>query len=478
MGTEKKDRNLLYFVIYCIIASLGWIIPPVDPITPAGMHLLGVFLAAVVAWTVTAEPWPSFLTIVLIPFTGITDLAGLLSSSWGSDIGFFLVLLFAYVAFMESTGTTTYIAAYLMTRKFLVGHPWRLIFMIFLTAWVLSTFCSNFPGMLITWGIIYKICQILGYKPFDKFPTLLIFGVAVMGALSLSTVPWANNAIVILGAYMKMTGNMVNFGHYLLYTIPYGLSVIFAYMLMCKYLFKLDVSKLRELDPNVFTEEELRLTAERKITLVSLVVFILILLVPSLMPLDSPVRAVSDTMGLSLKVALLFVVLSLIKVDGKKVFEFGKLAVKGVPWNMIIMVVGILSFVMLLGSPEAGISAFLGKVFTPIFAGKSVILFFILVALITIFLTNFMINMVVAIIMISATLPIATSLGIDPIQIVYLITVCCTIALLLPAASPASSVLFANTQWVRAKDVYKYGIPTVLMMALFALLWNVLIFLF
>ncbi len=210
-AVAKKDKNVLYFIIYCVIAAMGWIIPPVDPITPEGMHLLGVFIAAIFGWSITSEVWPSFLTFLLLPFTGLVDLAGVLAASWGSDVGLFMILIFVMVAFLEETGTTTYVAAYLMTRKFLRGHPWRLIFMIFLVAWLLSAFCGNFPGMLITWGFIYKICGVLGYKPFDKFANLLIFGVAVMGALSLSAVPWANNALVILNAYTASSGVTINY---------------------------------------------------------------------------------------------------------------------------------------------------------------------------------------------------------------------------------------------------------------------------
>lgn len=109
-------------------------------------------------------------------FTGLVNLKGAMSIGWGSDIVLFVVLLFVFVAFMEATGTTTYLAAFLMTRKFVVGHPWRLIFMIFLCAYLLTTFCGVFPWMLITWGFIYTICDVLGYKPFDKFSNLFNFG--------------------------------------------------------------------------------------------------------------------------------------------------------------------------------------------------------------------------------------------------------------------------------------------------------------
>ena len=63
-------------------------------------------------------------------------------------------------------------------------------------------------------------------------------------------------------------------------------------------------------------------------------------------------------------------------------------------------------------------------------------------------------------------------------MIVYLITLSCTIAFFLPAASAASCVMFANTKWVRAKDVYKYSVPTIIMMSVIAVGWNIIMFMF
>ncbi|MBP3625335.1 MAG: SLC13 family permease [Peptococcaceae bacterium] len=476
--TAKKDKELLYFIIYIAIASLGWIIPPIAPITEAGMKLLSVFIAAIIGWSVSSSVWPSLLTFALLPFTGLTNLAGVMSLSWGSDTVLFMVFMMAIIAFLEATGTTAFMASWLMSRKMLEGHPWRLIFMILLCGWALSTFCGNFPGQLLTWGFIYQICDILGYKPFDKFPNLMIFGVTIMGAISLSTLPWSMNALVILGSYTASSGVAINAAHYAMYSLPVGFMCIFGFMLLAKFMFRLDVSDLKNFTPDAFEAKDKELTKERKIGLITLAVFIIVLLVPSLLPTTNPIRIVSDTMGLSIKGALICLVLVFIKVDGKRIFDSERMAIKGVPWNMMMMIIGILSFVGLLGNPAAGISAFLASVFTPMFQGVSPIVFMILVLVITVFMTNFMINMVVAVIMISATLPIAVSMGIDPLQIVYLITLSCTIAFFLPAASAASCVMFANTKWVRAKDVYKYSLPTIIMMSVIALGWNVIMFLF
>ena len=80
--------------------------------------------------------------------------------------------------------------------------------------------------------------------------------------------------------------------------------------------------------------------------------------------------------------------------------------------------------------------------------------------------------------MIAAVVPISATLGVAPLQIVYLITIVCTIAFMLPAASAASCVLFANTAWIKAKDIYLYSVPTIIMLALVAVIWNVILFMF
>lgn len=477
--TEKKDLNLVYVAIYfAIIGLFFFVIPPIEPITAAGMRLLGVFFAAIFGWSVAqSEIWPSLLTFIILPFTGLTNLVGVLSLTWGTDMFLIIIFMMMLVAYLESSGSTIFVASFLMSRKFLLGHPWRLIFMLFLVAWILSSLCGNFPGMLITWSFIYSISSALGYKPYDKFPSMLVFGVAVMGALSLSAVPWANNALVILGSYAASSGEEINYLHYLAYSVPYGLFSIFAYMAICKFIFRLDVSKLQDFKPDFIKSEDLVLTPQRKIALTATLIIILLFLIPGLLP-AGPVKAFLDTFGLSLKVLCVFTVLSLIKVEGKPVFNFAQLAAKGVPWNMIMMCVGILSFVGLLGNPDAGISAFLAQSLAPVFQNTSIFLFFIITLVVTLVLTNFMINMVVAVIMISIVVPLALSLGILPLQMVYLITIVCTIAFMLPAASAASCVLFANTQWIKAKDIYIYSVPTIIALAAIALIWNIILFMF
>lgn len=470
--------SLIQLAIFSAIASLGWLIPPIGALTPEGMKMLSILFAVIFGWSVTSHVWPSLLAFILIPFSGLVDLKGLIAAGWGSDTFLFMVLIFVLIAYLEESGTSAFVAAWLMTRKILIGHPWRLLFMLFAVAWALCTFVNIFAGVFITWGIIYKICEILDYKPRDKFPTLAIFGVAAMGALSLSAVPWNHNALVILSSFTETTGIQINMMHYLAYSLPFVFCSIMAFLGLCCWVFKLDVSALKTLKLDFFKPEDLQLNTARKVALMALAALIILLLLPSVLPSDWTVAIMLSKMGLSNKMFLVFLVLSFVPVDKKPAFNFVTLATKGVNWHNLIMTMCILAFVGLLGNPGTGISAFLGQLLSPVFSDMSYIVFFLITVFITVFLTNVTINMVVAVIMMTVTMPVAANLGLPVEQVVYLLTICCTIAFILPSASPAAMLLFSNSNWIKATDIYKYALPTIIVFSLIALGLNLLLFSF
>lgn len=479
MAEKAKSKNIyLQLIIFLALVSLGWLIPPINGLTPEGIKLLGILFGVIYGWSVTSEVWPSLLAFFLILFTGLVDLDGLMAVSWGSDMLLFMALIFILIAFLEATGTSSFVAAWLLSRKFLNGHPWRFLFMLFSVSWLLCTFVEIFPGVFISWGIIYKIIDVLGYKPHDKFANIVLFGVVAMGALSLSALPWKGNALVILNSLSKSLGLKIDMLHYLTYSIPFNLCALISFLLLCRWVFRLDVSRLKEIKIDFFSKEDLELTPERKVALISLAVLIFMLLIPSIFPESWAVTQAFDGMGLSNKLIILFVALSFIKIKGTHIFNFAQLATKNVNWNMLAMTATILAFVGLMALPETGISAFLSNLLTPIFSEISIVWFFVITVLITVALTNITINMVVAMIVATVTVPIGTALGIPAEQIIYLVTICCTIAFCLPSASPAAMLLFANKQWIKASDAYKYAIPTVIVFSIIATLCNVIRFMF
>lgn len=478
--TVKKDRELLYVAIYLVIIALFWFfVPAPAPMTESGIKVLGLFFAYIVAFTLTEEAWPHLLSFIFALFTGVfANITSILPATWGGDTFLFMTLLFFVIAYLQISGFSKFLSAWLLTRKSLVGHPWRIIGMLMIIAWLLAIFVGIFAGVLLTWGFVYQICSLMGYEKHSKQACAMIFGVTMVGALSLSTFPFLNNALVIIAAFNTTTGLNVNLVHYLCYTVPANLACIVLYLVMCKYLWCVDVSKMKEMTIDFIPKEDLIFTKEIKMAFAFLIVLIIAIFAPNIIPTSVPIQAPLKAIGNSGICMILFVIWSLIKIDGKQIFNITGLGKSGVPWNMVIVSLAIFTFIALLGSPETGISAFVGSKLGPLFVGKSPALFIVLCMVITILLTNFMANMVVAVVMFAATLPIASQMGLDIMQLGFLFTICSSIAFLLPAASPAGMLVFMNKEWMTVKEIYTFALPTVVMMGIVVYAWNVILFMF
>ncbi len=476
--STQKDHLYLHLGVFAAIILLFFLLPPINVITPEGMRLTGLFIAFVYGLTVTSDAWPALVTLALFPFTGITNLSNVLSLSFGNDVCIFVMLSLVLVAYMEYTGAAAYAANWLLKRRILKGHPWRLLFMLLFICWLLSSFVNAIAGMMLIWTFLYEIFAQFGYKPFDKFPSVVMLGTCAVGGLGLSTLPWGNNSIVILSAFTNTTGLEVNYLLYIGYAVPYALMVIAGFLLIMRFIFGIKIDDLKNFDPSTLNAESQKLTPEKIAALLAMAALVLVILIPSCFPADSAINLFSKKFGLSGKLLLIFAVLQIIRINGKPACPFVQIAKQGINWKLMLMVADILVFSSLIGTDAVGINLFLADALGPVFLGKPALLFIVLAAIVTVICTNFMVNKIIAVLMISITMPIAATLGIDQIQLACMYTIICTIAFMLPPASQSATVLFSNTEWVRAADVYKYGLPVIIMMTALQIIWNLAYFSF
>lgn len=66
---SKKKKNLFYWhiaITAVIIFGFGFL-PPIEPITPLGMRVVGIFIGAVYGWTTVNMLWPSVFLEHFVP---------------------------------------------------------------------------------------------------------------------------------------------------------------------------------------------------------------------------------------------------------------------------------------------------------------------------------------------------------------------------------------------------------------------------
>lgn len=64
--------------------------------------------------------------------------------------------------------------------------------------------------------------------------------------------------------------------------------------------------------------------------------------------------------------------------------------------------------------------------------------------------------MVVGAVFATLIFTIGGGMGLDVMPVIAVLVVCANLALVTPAASPLAAMMFANTQWCKTSDLYKY----------------------
>lgn len=466
--TEAK-RNLYGFhstVTIILIFGFGFL-PPLSPITPIGMKILGIFLGLLYGWTTVGLIWPSLLGMIALGLTGIMTTKDVFLNGFGSDTTLMILFILIFAAIVEEAGISQTIAMWFVTRKVLFGKPWLFSFVFLLAAYVLSAATSTMAAIVICWGILYGICEKLGFKAKDAYPTLMVIGVVYSCTLGLSLFPFKSVPLGLLAVFTQLSGITIPFINYVGFTLPVGICSLILFSLLGKFVFRPNVAPLKGLNQDTFGEEaNLSLDKRQKTVLGFLVALIVLLLVPSILPKSWGITAVLNGIGTTGIVMLLCALMTMIKINGQPLMNFGKIAAKGVQWEVIILTAVVIPIAAVLTADATGIKPFLLQILAPIFMGKPPLFFIMLVVLLSVVVTNLCNNGVTGVLFITLTYDLGVQMGVNSSILAVIIIFCVHLAILTPAGSPMAALLHGNKNWVAAKAVYKYGLLAVFLTAI------------
>ena len=111
----------------------------------------------------------------------------------------------------------------------------------------------------------------------------------------------------------------------------------------------------------------------------------------------------------------------------------------------------------LLTNQECGIVPSLMAVLVPILGGHSPLLFVLITLIVAAIMTNLLNNMVVIMVLIPILSGFAVASGVSAMVIVCMLIVCGYLAIILPAGSPLTAIMYANREWVNLKVGFMYG---------------------
>lgn len=462
METKYDVKKYIHIAITLLLMFGFQFIPPVSLLTETGMAVIGVLLGAIYGITFCAPAWPAMLALPALVITGVCNYQMVLSNGFGNDNVWLTLMFFVFVAVLDENKITEVIATRILTLKICKGRPWVFSYLLIVGTMIAGAFGSTFPALIVFWSILISTCTKFGIEKYSKYVTVMFMGICLGGLASSSTWLFRGVPLFVNTALIGASGGTasLNFGLYAIFSFVMWSVCLLGYVLLCKYILRVDVSKLANIDDSIVDKSVLKLNKRQKACLFYVVFVLAIYCATGFIPTTTAVGGFLAGFGSTLPIVFVLSMMAIIPVDGRPMLDLSTAGKKGVDWNTVMMIIGLVALANIMLQVDSGIGQTIVALLTPIFDGKGMIFVCVAVILISVVLTNVIANMTVAMVFTPVVYTIAMAMGFNPLPIIAMLAISCHIAYLTPAACPFAALMFGYSEWVKSSDIYKYGLIT------------------
>ncbi len=473
MSEQTASRNITYWIhtAVVILFMFGFkYLPVLEPLTPYGMEVVGIFLGCLYGWTFIGLVWPSLLGLLCLGFT--SEFGGMtkaFSTAYGGDTYLFVFFMLSFAALISKAGVTDFIAKWVISRKFAKGRPWVVAFLIYTAAFVVGALVSVMPSIVISWTLTYQLAKEFGYTNKDIYPKLMVIGVVNAALMGHCLFPFKAFAVMMTNVLNTQLGLTVDFAIFTVFAFVMGFGGILIYLAICKFVYKPDVTPI--LNSTYVYENTDKLNTYQKQVLGLLGVLVLAMFLPGFLP-DCALKTILKTLGnTGIVVCALMLCALIMRKDGKSFADVPELIKAGVPWPTMIMLATAMTLASAIGGSTTGIKELFQAFLSPILAGHGTLLFFVLIIVVGTILTNIINNVVVGLILMPIICTFSVSMGFPPEILTVAICLLMNVTFLLPSGSPIAAFLHANSEWVSSIECQKYSILYIVVF----LVWSVFV---
>ncbi len=457
----------MYFVhsVICLAIMFGFgQLAPLEPLTPLGMNLIGVFLGVLYGWIFIDIIWPSIAGLLALMLVGGMKPGLLLNKSFGDPIVVMMFFIFVFCATINYYGLSKFISLWFITRKAVAGKPWLFTYTFLASIMLLGGLTSASPAAVIGWSILYGVCDVCGYKKGDGYPTMMVFGVVYAAQVGMALIPFKQAALTVMSAYETMSGTHIDYAKYMFIALVACALCSLLFLLIGKYIFRPDVSRLANLDASKLdTDQSLSLSKVQKLVLGFLFALVALLLIPAFLPKELMVVKFLKSIGNTGICMFLVGLMCFIKVGGKPLLRFKAMVDDGVAWGIIFILAMVQPLSGAMANPNSGITPFLMSVLEPLFGSGSPLFFAVCMGLLATILTQFINNGAVGVALMPVIFSYCSNMGTGPELPVIMVVMGVHLAFLTPAASSSAALLHGN-EWASTKSIWKSS-PIVILLS-------------
>ena len=470
IGTAKKS-NFWVINIIGLLLMFGFpaVVRPFGPVTEVGVAVIGVFLGVIFMSLFSDQMfYVSLLGMAALVYHGYLDGTSAAAAFLGSTTVTQLIFVTALCAALRSTGAMDVLAKKLLTSKALKGRPQLFVTVFLLTGYLISMIVTFVPTCILMYAVLDSICDVAGYNKEDNFRKHMLLGlyISCMGAYAVPFMGIQMTSIAMQRTVLEGYGLVFGEGTYFLTNLIIFVVFLTIYAVLMRFVFRCNFEPLRTMD--VSKSEKLQNTPdhinkEGWIYLIAFFVCIVYNLCCSVVPKSLPIYHAIFGFGSPWIWLLGVAVLTVIRVNGKRLMSGNEMLKNSVMWNLVCLV-GMFSILgTAMTNEEIGIRAWLIEIIGPLFSNASLPVLIIMVVIIVTIATNVVNGLPCVLATTAIVMPfvcqMALDSGINPSVMGTLINVCANLAFLTYSGSVFASLILSREE-ITQKFMWTKGLAT------------------
>ena len=460
MEQQKGFSEYIKFGIVFLFMFGFQFVPPIGPMTPYGMAVLGILIGAILGWSFDSKQMlgTSLIALVALALVGYPGgITAVYQKILASESLIMMCLGMVMVGALVDAKMDAFLIAKVMNMKIVQGRPWLTTFLFVFSPCILGLLIMNTPLMLFLLPLYIKLFKGAGYQTGDKYVLNVFIGSIISAICSMYILPFKGIALAFSGMVMGYTGAMWTYAQYMM-TLTVTCLAISALYVVFMWIQRCDVSKVANIDLSVFGDPKAPIDKHQKAILWCMLAYII----------GSTIISFGGMMQNSIGVFLnkvsvygwmlvIMGIMSIVKVDGKRLMNLPVASAKGFSWDLILMVGSATLIGGALTTTETGFGALLVGLVGPMFGKMGAVGIAIFMFTVMIIATNFCNNM--AIMMIGFTILgslIAGGMPLNGPMLAAGIMLYSQIGILLPASSLWGAMLH-TLELTTPSAIYKYA---------------------
>lgn len=449
---KSTSKDIPIIIALFIMFVAGHIVPTWGPVTRMGVQYLCIMIGWIYLSIVTGGLLlPSVISLAACVIPGYYTASSIVTTTLGNSITFLMIFIFIMVYIFQQTKTGEFLVRWFLSRKVVNGRPYLFTAFFFLAVIIIGSVIGSFGIILLAIAILTAISEISGIeKRSDWIRFLLLSTVALSGTTEVlyPFKPYSVLYMSIFDAQLNTIGTASDGTTWLLTALIMAVLSFAALMFLARFVFKFDLSKMKELDMSALQTGEFKKISKKQI--IVLIAIILTFFYPfflMLLPQTSSVFAFFNNIGQYLFMGFVVCILCLIRVDDEPIAEINDVFKNGTNWQIIFAVGAVIAIGGAMASDECGVAAWLLNIFQGLFGNMSIVTITIIVSLLSCVITQFFSNSATAIIFLTSLAPLAVVLyqnGVNVSVFPALIGTGTLTACLLPSGSGQSAIMLST----------------------------------